>query len=218
MEFFAQFVDIVLHLDTYLRDITVQYGIWIYAILFFVIFAETGFVVTPFLPGDSLLFVAGALAALGVTETGGGLLHIGWLLAAVSSAAILGNMVNYQIGRYFGPRVFQWEGSRFFNKQALLKTQAFYERHGGKTLVISRFLPLFRTFAPFVAGVGAMRYSRFFLFNLAGGLGWCFSLTLAGFWFGNLPWVRQNLSLLIVGIIVVSLLPMLIAYLMREKN
>jgi membrane-associated protein len=127
-------------------------------------------------------------------------------------------MLNYQIGRYLGPKVFQWEGSRFFNKQALLKTQAFYERHGGKTLVISRFLPIFRTFAPFVAGVGAMAYPRFSIFNLAGGLSWCFSLTLAGYWFGNLPWVRQNLSLLIVGIIAVSMLPMLIAYLMRDKS
>jgi membrane-associated protein len=217
MELLAQFIDIVLHLDKHLTYLTIQYGIWIYAILFFIIFAETGFVVVPFLPGDSLLFVSGALAALGAKETGGGM-NIAWLLAAVSTAAILGNMLNYQIGRYFGPKVFQWENSRFFNKQALLKTQAFYERHGGKTLVISRFLPIFRTFAPFVAGVGAMAYPRFSLFNLVGGLSWCFSLTLAGYWFGNLPWVRQNLSLLIVGIIAVSLLPMLIAYLTRDKS
>lgn len=217
MEILSQFIDIVLHLDTYLTTLTAQYGVWIYGILFFVIFAETGFVVTPFLPGDSLLFVAGALAALGTTEAEGGM-QIGWLLTTLSVAAVLGNTVNYQIGRFIGPRVFQWENSRLFNKNALLKTQAFYERHGGKTLVISRFLPIFRTFAPFVAGVGAMNYPRFFLFNLAGGLGWCFSLTLAGYWFGNLPWVRQNLSLLIVGIIVVSLLPMLIAYLMRDKE
>ncbi|MDR2015474.1 MAG: DedA family protein [Azoarcus sp.] len=217
MEFLIQFVDVVLHLDQYLGVWVVQYGIWIYAILFFIIFAETGFVVTPFLPGDSLLFVAGALAALGTTEAEGGM-HIGWLLATLSSAAILGNMVNYQIGRFLGPKVFQWEGSRFFNKKALLRTHAFYERHGGKTLVISRFLPIFRTFAPFVAGVGAMDYPRFFMFNLMGGMGWCFSLTLAGYWFGNLPWVRQNLSLLIVGIILVSLLPMLIAWLMRDKE
>ncbi|MDR2925268.1 MAG: DedA family protein [Azoarcus sp.] len=217
MELLAQFIDIVLHLDQYLGGWVVQYGMWIYAILFFVIFAETGFVVTPFLPGDSLLFVAGALAAIGAAEAEGGL-HIVRLLATLSTAAILGNMVNYQIGRFIGPKVFQWEGSRLFNKEALLKTHAFYERHGGKTLVISRFLPIFRTFAPFVAGVGAMNYSRFLLFNLAGGLGWCFSLTLAGYWFGNLPWVRQNLSLMIVGIILVSLLPMLIAWLMREKD
>lgn len=216
MELIAQFIDIVLHLDKHLAYLAMQYGVWIYAILFAIVFAETGFVVTPFLPGDSLLFVAGALAALGGAESGGGI-HIAWLLTAVSAAAILGNMVNYQIGRYFGPRVFQWEDSRFFNRKALLKTQAFYDRHGGKTLVISRFLPIFRTFAPFVAGIGAMNYPRFFLFNLAGGLGWCLTLTLAGYWFGNLPWVRQNLSLLIVGIIVVSLLPMLVACLTRDK-
>lgn len=217
MEFFTQFIDIILHLDLHLGAWVAQYGIWIYGILFFVIFAETGFVVTPFLPGDSLLFVAGALAAIGTAENAGGM-HIGWLLAAVSSAAILGNMVNYQIGRYLGPKVFQWENSRFFNKQALLKTQAFYEQHGGKTLVISRFLPIFRTFAPFVAGIGAMQYSRFFMFNLAGGLGWCFSLTLAGYWFGNLEWVKRNLSLLIVGIIVISLLPVLIGWLMQKQR
>lgn len=217
MELLAQFIDIVLHLDQHLGNWVVLYGMWIYALLFIIIFAETGFVVTPFLPGDSLLFVAGALAAIGAAEAEGGL-HLGRLLATLSTAAILGNMVNYQIGRFIGPKVFQWEGSRFFNKNALLKTHAFYERHGGKTLVISRFLPIFRTFAPFVAGVGAMNYFRFFMFNLAGGLGWCFSLTLAGYWFGNLPWVRKNLSLLIVGIILVSFLPMLIAWLMRKKG
>ena len=216
VEFIAQFIDIVLHLDAHLQEWVRLYDVWIYAILFFIIFAETGFVVTPFLPGDSLLFVAGALAALGTAEAEGGM-RLGWLLTAVSVAAVTGNMVNYQIGRFLGPRVFQWEKSRLFNKEALLKTQAFYERHGGKTLVVSRFLPIFRTFAPFVAGIGAMNYGRFFLFNLSGGLGWCFSLTLAGYWFGNLPWVRQNLSLLIVGIILVSLLPMLIAYLMRDR-
>ncbi|MCL2590848.1 MAG: DedA family protein [Betaproteobacteria bacterium] len=217
MEILAQFIDIVLHLDQHLGAWVIQYGVWIYAILFIVIFSETGFVVTPFLPGDSLLFVAGALSAIGMSEAEGGL-HIGRLLAVLSSAAILGNMMNYQIGRFIGPKVFQWENSRLFNKNALLKTHAFYERHGGKTLVISRFLPLFRTFAPFVAGVGAMHYPRFFMFNLAGGIGWCFLLTLAGYWFGNLPWVRQNLSLLIVGIVLVSLLPMLIMWLMRDKE
>jgi len=217
MEILTQFIGNILHLDVVLDGWIIQYGMWIYAILFIIIFAETGFVVTPFLPGDSLLFVAGALAA-GVMSKAGGGLHIGFLLVVLSLAAILGNMVNYQIGRFIGPKVFQWENSRFFNKNALLKTQAFYERHGGKTLVISRFLPIFRTFAPFVAGVGAMHYPRFFMYNLAGGLGWCFSLTLAGYWFGDQPWVKQNLSLLIVGIILVSLLPMLIMWLMRDKE
>lgn len=205
-----ELLDILLHLDKYLELWTLQYGLWIYAILFIVIFSETGFVVTPFLPGDSLLFVAGSLAAVGK-------LDLSLLLLILCLAAILGNMTNYQIGRFLGPKVFQWKQSRFFNKDALLKTQAFYEKHGGKTLVISRFLPLFRTFAPFVAGVGAMHYPRFFFFNLIGGLFWCILLTVAGYEFGQLAWVKANLSLLIVGIVLVSLLPMLIMYLMREK-
>lgn len=212
MEFIAQFIDIVLHLDKHLAVLVQQYGLWIYGILFVIIFSETGFVVTPFLPGDSLLFVAGALAAIG---EGG--MDIAVLIGVLSAGAILGNMVNYQIGRYLGPKVFQWENSRFFNKAALLKTHAFYEVHGGKTLVISRFLPLFRTFAPFVAGIGAMTYARFTLFNLIGALGWVLSLTLAGYWFGNLPWIRQNLSVVIVGIIVISLVPVAIGYLKHRS-
>ncbi|HMW30712.1 MAG TPA: DedA family protein [Accumulibacter sp.] len=202
MDYLLSFIDIVLHLDKHLALLVQQYGQWIYVILFAIIFSETGFVVTPFLPGDSLIFVAGALAALGGMD-------IGILLAVLSAAAILGNMVNYQIGRFLGPKVFHWEQSRFFNKAALDKTHAFYEKHGGKTLVISRFLPLFRTFAPFVAGIGAMGYARFTVFNLIGALAWVGSLTLAGYWFGNLPWIQQNLTLVIVAIIVISLLPVL---------
>ncbi len=207
MELLAQFIDIVLHLDKHLAMLVQQYGLWIYGILFVIVFAETGFVVTPFLPGDSLLFVAGALAAIG---EGG--MEIATLIGVLGAAAVLGNMVNYQIGRYLGPKVFHWENSRFFNKTALEKTHAFYEKHGGKTLVISRFLPLFRTFAPFVAGIGAMSYVRFTIFNLIGGLGWVVSLCLAGFWFGNMPWIRQNLSLVIVAIIVISLVPVVVGY------
>lgn len=207
MEFLTQFIDIVLHLDKHLALLVQQYGLWIYGILFFIIFAETGFVVTPFLPGDSLLFVAGALAALG---EGG--MEITTLIGVLSTAAILGNMVNYQIGRYLGPKVFQWENSRFFNRDALVKTHAFYEKHGGKTLVLSRFLPLFRTFAPFVAGIGSMSYAKFTLFNLIGALGWVVSLCLAGYWLGNIPWVKTNLSLIIVGIIISSLIPLGIGY------
>ena len=212
MEFFAQFLDIVLHLDKHLSLLVQQYGLWIYGILFFIVFAETGFVVFPFLPGDSLLFVAGALAALG---EGG--MDIFMLIGVLSAAAILGNMVNYQIGRFFGPKVFQWEDSRFFNKNALIKTHAFYEKHGGKTLVLSRFLPLFRTFAPFVAGIGAMSYAKFTLFNLIGAIGWVVSLCAAGYWLGNIPWVRANLSLIIVGIIVFSLVPLGIGYLKSRQ-
>ena len=207
MEFLTQFLDIVLHLDKHLALMVQQYGLWIYGILFFIIFAETGFVVTPFLPGDSLLFVAGALAALG---EGG--MEITTLIGVLSAAAILGNMVNYQIGRYLGPKVFHWENSRFFNLDALVKTHAFYEKHGGKTLVLSRFLPLFRTFAPFVAGIGSMSYAKFTLFNLIGALGWVVSLCLAGYWLGNIPWVKTNLSLIIVGIIISSLIPIGIGY------
>jgi membrane-associated protein len=207
MELLAQFIDIVLHLDKHLAMLVQQYGLWIYGILFVIVFAETGFVVTPFLPGDSLLFVAGALAAIG---EGG--MNIATLIGVLGAAAILGNMVNYQIGRYLGPKVFHWENTRFFNRTALEKTHAFYEKHGGKTLVISRFLPLFRTFAPFVAGIGAMSYARFTMFNVIGGLGWVVSLCLAGFWFGNMPWIRQNLSLVIVAIIVISLVPVVVGY------
>ena len=207
MEFLTQFIDIVLHLDKHLALMVQQYGLWIYGILFFIIFAETGFVVTPLLPGDSLLFVAGALAALG---EGG--MEITTLIGVLSAAAILGNMVNYQIGRYLGPKVFHWENSRFFNRDALVKTHAFYEKHGGKTLVLSRFLPLFRTFAPFVAGIGSMSYAKFTLFNLIGALSWVVSLCLAGYWLGNIPWVKTNLSLIIVGIIISSLIPLGIGY------
>ncbi len=211
MEFFGQFLDLLLHLDKHLALLVQQHGLWIYAILFFIVFAETGFVVFPFLPGDSLLFVAGALAAIG---EGG--MDLGTLMGVLTLAAVLGNTVNYRIGKYFGPKVFHWENSRLFNRAALQKTHAFYELHGGKTLVISRFLPLFRSFAPFVAGIGAMPFARFTLFNLVGALAWVVSLCLAGYWFGNMPWIKQNLSLVIVGIIGFSLLPVLVGYLKHK--
>lgn len=213
MELLTQFIDIVLHLDAYLSVLVAQYGVWIYAILFIIVFAETGLVVFPFLPGDSLLFVAGALAALG---EGG--MEIFTLCAILLAAAVLGNTVNYQIGRFLGPKVFHWENSRFFNKTALEKTHAFYEKHGGKTLIMSRFLPLFRTFAPFVAGIGAMPWGRFSLYNLIGAAAWVLSLCWAGYWLGNLPWVRQNLSLLILGIIIVSLLPAGVGYIQHRRS
>ena len=211
VDYLAVFIDIILHLDKHLAVLVQQYGTWIYAILFVIIFSETGFVVTPFLPGDSLLFVAGALAALGG-------MNIGVLLAVLLAAAALGNMLNYQIGRFLGPKVFHWQGSRFFNRSALDKTHAFYDKHGGKTLVISRFLPLFRTFAPFVAGIGAMSYPRFTLFNLIGAVSWVGSLTLAGYFFGNLPWVQKNLSVVILGIIAISLVPVAIGWWQQRKG
>ena len=211
MDILLSFVDIMLHLDRYLVGLVDSYGAWIYLILFVVIFAETGFVVTPFLPGDSLLFVAGAVAALGGMD-------IGWLIVLLLLAAVLGNSVNFAIGRMLGPKVFQWENSRFFNRDALIKTHAFYEKHGGKTLVISRFLPIFRTFAPFVAGVGTMNAVRFTVFNVIGALAWVISLTLAGYWFGNLPWIKQNLTLVILAIIGLSLLPVVIGALSARRS
>ena len=211
MDLLLQFVDIVLHLDKHLAVLVQDYGPWIYAILFVIVFSETGFVVTPFLPGDSLLFVAGALAALGGMD-------IFLLMGTLIAAAVMGNQVNYHIGRFIGPKVFQWEDSRFFNKAALKKTHAFYEKHGGKAVVISRFLPLFRTFVPFVAGVGTMGYATFTLFNIAGAVLWVVSLSLVGYWFGNEPWVKQNLSAVIVGIIVVSLIPVVIGWWQHRRG
>jgi membrane-associated protein len=211
MEFLAQFIDIVLHLDKHLALLVAEYGVWIYAILFLIVFCETGLVVTPFLPGDSLLFVAGALAAEGV---GGGGIDIGILIAVLMSAAVLGDNVNYWIGRWVGGHILHWgEGSRFFNRAAYDKTHAFYERYGPLTMTMARFVPLVRTFAPFVAGVARMTYPRYFAFDLLGAVLWVFSLTLAGYWFGNLPIVKNNLSLVIVGIIVISVLPMAIGWL-----
>jgi membrane-associated protein len=210
MDILLQFLDILLHLDKHLAILVEQYGPWIYAILFFVIFAETGFVVTPFLPGDSLLFVAGALAALGGMD-------IVLLMATLTTAAVLGNQVNYHIGRFLGPKVFHWEDSRFFNRKALEKTHAFYEKHGGKAVIISRFLPLFRTFVPFVAGVGAMSYARFTSFNVSGALLWVVSLCMVGFLFGNVPWIKQNLTLVIIGIIILSFMPVFIGWLQHRK-
>lgn len=206
---FLQFIDLVLHLDKHLAVLVQQYGPWIYAILFFIVFAETGFVVVPFLPGDSLLFVAGALAAIGD-------MALPPLMLSLSLAAVLGNSLNYVIGRWFGHRILAWN-SRLLNRAALEKTHAFFEVHGGKTLVISRFLPLLRTFAPFVAGMGEMGYGRFTFFNVVGGVSWVVSLSLAGYWFGNLPLIKNNLSLVIVLIIAVSLLPAIIGYCKARK-
>jgi len=210
MEIIATFFDIVLHLDKHLAVLLAQYGTWIYGILFLIIFMATGFVVTPFLPGDSLLFVAGTLAA-----TGG--MDITILCAVLLAAAILGDNTNYWIGHTIGPKVFRWEQSRFFNKAAFDKTHAFYETHGGKTVIIARFLPLARTFAPFVAGVARMTYPRFFAMDFLGGCLWIFSLTLAGYWFGNLPFIKNNLTFVILGIIALSLTPLAIGYLKHRR-
>ena len=205
MELILFVIDFILHVDVHLKELFEHYGVWVYAILFLIVFAETGFVVTPFLPGDSLLFVAGALCGAGSMDL--------WVLnGTLIAAAVLGNSVNYSIGRYLGPKVFHWEGSRFFNKAALMKTHVFYEAHGGKTLVITRFIPILRTFAPFVAGIGEMTYARFQAYNVGGAVLWVASLSVAGYLFGNLPIIQNNLSMVILAIIVVSTMPAAIAY------
>ena len=200
MELIAAGLDLVLRLDVHLAALIQAYGAWVYAILFAVIFAETGLVVTPILPGDSLLFVAGTLCALGGLDV-----HV--LVALLIAAAILGNSVNYAIGRWFGKRFFVDRRSRWLNPAYLERTHAFYERYGGMAVVISRFVPIIRTYVPFVAGMAAMDAARFTAFNVGGAVLWVASLCYAGFFFGNIPWVKQNLSAIIVGIIVVSLIP-----------
>ncbi|TAH41935.1 MAG: DedA family protein [Betaproteobacteria bacterium] len=211
MEYLLFFVDLVLHVDRHLAELLADYGNWIYAILFLIVFCETGLVVTPFLPGDSLLFVAGALAA-------GGGMEPGMLIGVLFVAAVLGDSVNYSIGRRFGGRISQWPDSRFFNRRALQKTHEFYERHGGKTIIIARFMPIIRTFAPFVAGMGTMDYRRFVAFNVLGAALWVAPLVMAGYWFGNLPVIKNNLSLVILGIIVLSLMPLFIGWLRHRSE
>jgi len=206
MDLIAQLVDLFLHLDRYLGVFLHDYGLWVYALLFAIIFAETGFVVTPFLPGDSLLFVAGTLAA-----TGG--LDVQWLIPLLIAASFGGDNTNYWIGHHLGPRVFRHNSSRLLNHEYLDRTRDFYNRHGGKTILLARFLPILRTFAPFVAGVGRMPYARFLAFSLTGSVLWIGLFVLAGYFFGHLPVVRQNLTLMMLGIIAVSLLPGTIAWL-----
>ena len=208
MELLLFFWDLIVNLDKHLASLLAQYGVWVYLILFLIVFCETGLVVTPFLPGDSLLFIAGALTAAG---SGAGQLDLVMLNILLIAAAVLGNTTNYWIGRYFGPKVFGWKDSRFFNRAAFNKAHAFYERHGGKTIVITRFLPILRTFAPFVAGVAQMTHTRFQSYNIAGGVLWVGSLTLAGYWFGNVPWVKNNLTWIILALIIIPGLPALVA-------
>jgi len=199
VELLTAFIDIVLHLDTHLLALTEQYGVWIYAILFAIIYCETGLVVTPFLPGDSLLFVAGALCGMGA-------LQLEWLMPLLILAAFGGDNTNYWTGRLVGIPLLK-HANRLIKREHLDKTHAFYEKHGGKTIIFARFLPIIRTFAPFVAGIGLMRYRLFVLFSALGGVLWIGSLTVAGYYFGNIPWVKDNLTLIIIGIIVLSLLP-----------
>jgi len=193
--------DLLVHLDRHLAVLLQQHGAWVYLLLFVIIFCETGLVVTPFLPGDSLLFIAGALAA-------GGGIDVHLLALLLVAAAVLGNTVNYSIGHFIGPKVFHWEESRFFNRRALERAHAFYEKHGGKTIVITRFVPILRTFAPFVAGIARMTYLNFTAYNLAGALAWVLSLLYGGYWFGNVPFVKHNLTWVILGIVVLSVTPL----------
>jgi membrane-associated protein len=196
MELIAFLMDFILHVDKHLESFTQAYGAWVYALLFLIIFVETGVVVMPFLPGDSLLFVVGALC-------GAGLLSLPIAMGLMLVAAILGDQCNYSIGRYFGPKVFQWEQSRFFNKRAFNQAHEFYERYGGVTIIIARFMPFIRTFAPFVAGVAEMSRTKFTAYNVIGALIWVVGLCSAGYFFGNLPWVQANLSKIIWAMILI---------------
>lgn len=211
MELLTAFIDLVLHLDTHLMALVQDYGVWVYAILFAIIFAETGLVFAPFLPGDSLLFVAGALCGLDALQ-----LH--WLMPLLMLAAFSGDNTNYWVGRLIGMRVFQRFEGRLLKREHLDKTHSFYEKHGGKTILFARFMPIIRTFAPFVAGIALMRYRLFVLYSAAGSIGWIGSLTLAGFFFGNIPVVKNNLTLIILGVIFLSFLPAMIQYIQHKNS
>jgi membrane-associated protein len=198
-------IDLFLHLDKHLGELVSSYGTLSYLILFLIVFCETGLVVTPFLPGDSLLFAAGALASTGSFD-------LPTLFAVLIIAAILGDLVNYQIGKFIGPKAFDAKYQRFFKKEYLLQTQAFFEKHGGKAIIIARFVPIIRTFAPFLAGVGSMPYKQFGLYNIAGALIWVLSICTAGYLFGEIPVVKNNFSLVVIGIIIVSIMPAVIEF------
>ena len=211
MELIKAFIDIILHLDVHLSAIIQHYGSWTYLILFTIVFCETGLVVFPVLPGDSLLFAAGAFAAKGDLKPM-------ILLLLLSAAAILGDTVNYWAGHYVGPKIFHKENVRFLNKKHLERTHQFYEKYGGKTIILARFMPIIRTFAPFVAGIGAMSYPRFIIYNITGGIAWVLLFVMGGFYFGNIPIVKNNFTLVILAIIFISILPGVIEYLRARKH
>jgi len=210
MELISALIDFVLHIDKHLDVLIQGYGVWVYLILFLIVFCETGLVVTPFLPGDSLLFAVGAFAARGS-------LDVFWAFALLTAAAIIGDTVNYWVGDIAGPKVFQSERSRFLNKKHLLRTHEFYEHHGGKTIIIARFIPIIRTFAPFVAGIGKMTYARFLSYNVIGGLAWVSIFLFGGFFFGNLEIVRRNFTLVIFAIIIMSVMPAVIEFFRQRR-
>jgi membrane-associated protein len=211
VEFIRQAIGCLLHIDTCLKGIVANFGVWSYLLLFVIIFAETGLVVTPFLPGDSLLFAAGTFAALGS-------FNVAWLFITLAAAAIIGDSANYAVGRFFGEKLFANKNSRIFKKEYLDRTHKFYEKYGGKTIVIARFVPIVRTFAPFIAGVGKMSYMRFFLFNVTGGVLWIAVFVVGGFYFGNMPMIKENFSLAILVIIILSLLPGIIEFWKHKKT
>ncbi len=212
MELISYLIDLFLHLDKHLAAIIQQYGTWTYALLFLIIFMETGFVVTPFLPGDSLLFAAGTFASPAV----GSALNIWLLWILLVAAAVLGDTLNYWIGHFIGPRAFSGD-IRFLKKEYLDRTKEFYEKHGGKTIVLARFIPIIRTFAPFVAGIGAMHYSRFIMYNVLGGVTWVTIFLFLGYFFGNLPFVQDNFSFVVIAIILISVVPIFIEWL-KERS
>jgi len=211
MEIAINFIDFFVHLDRYLNILISNCGVWTYVIIFLIIFCETGLVVTPVLPGDSLLFGLGAFAAVGALE-------LEMLLLILSAAAIAGDTVNYALGKFVGPHVFHQEKSRFFKKEYLDRTHRFYERYGGKTIILARFVPIVRTFAPFVAGIGSMTYSRFLAYNVTGGLTWVALFILGGYYFGNLPMVKENFTLVILAIIVISIMPGIYEFVRRRRG
>ncbi|MCL5029173.1 MAG: DedA family protein [Bacteroidetes bacterium] len=211
MEFIKYIIDLLLHLDVRLNDVIAQYGTLTYIILFVVIFAETGLVFTPFLPGDSLLFAAGTFAARGSFNEN-------YLFFILAAAAILGDTANYWIGHFIGPKIFHRENVKFLKKEYLERTHKFYEKYGGKTIIIARFIPIIRTFAPFVAGIGSMTYSKFILYNIIGAVAWVAAFVYAGFYFGNIDFVKHNFSFVILAIIIISTLPGIIEYLRQRRK
>ena len=210
MEFFSFIIDFILHIDQHLTELAAQYGVWIYGILFLIIFCETGLVVMPLLPGDSLLFAAGSIAAIGK-------MNIHLMVVLLIIAAILGDAVNFMVGKYFGEKLFSNPNSKIFKQSHLQKTQQFYAKHGGKTIILARFIPIVRTFAPFVAGMGHMTYHHFLAYNVIGGVLWVTIFSYLGYFFGNLPIVKDNLSLVLIAIIVLSILPGIIEIIRHKR-
>ena len=210
MEFFSFIIDFILHIDQHLTELAAQYGVWIYGILFLIIFCETGLVVMPLLPGDSLLFAAGSIAAIGE-------MNIHLMVVLLIIAAILGDAVNFMVGKFFGEKLFANPNSKIFKQSHLQKTQQFYAKHGGKTIILARFIPIVRTFAPFVAGMGHMTYHHFLAYNVIGGVLWVTIFSYLGYFFGNLPIVKDNLSLVLVAIIVLSVLPAIVEIIRHKR-